>query len=622
MSEMEFMGETDPMAKCGHVSPRWAGKALTYPSSSESSRRRRICGVTVVAVVLLLAGSVPVQARQITTLVPLEHWSYELIQRLEAAGHLSATADGIRPFSRMHMAQLAMRADSVAVLTRIDTERLGLLLQELDPEIRVLRGDVAQAARRLPLFYGTGRGSIHADLLARQQTDSFTGRGRDGGEHVFRNRLGGVVEGDLLHQIAFRIAFEQTREQGSRDYSERQDVYEQQLEAVQLKGSLADFHQGAAYFTFGLGLGIEAQVGKDRVAWGPAPDDNLGLSSNAPAFDMVRLRTRLGVLELVSLHGSLQPCPDRPDAPLCSGESDANASYIVNGMSRVLDRDKWIAAHRLEAAVTPSLDLGFQEVVIYGDRGPEPAYLNPLMFYWAAQSYMGDKDNVMMAVDADWRVHPGLRWWATYAIDDLKKLEIFSNDFSNKFSLQSGLMWTDPLGLEDVDIHADYVRIEPWIYTHKIPINTFRHFDSPLGHSLGPNSDRWRVKLKRRWSRDMATSLSFSRSRHGDNVLLEDGTIINVGGDLHRGWRPGGEGPQRQEKVFLDGNVGRRSLLKADLDMRLRGRMQVGVAAAFEWGDNVRLPPDDGPATPLTGAVEYGDGRQLHLSIDMRYGVF
>ena len=583
-------------------------------------------GIPVAA--LLLIGAGLGQAQDATTMLPVEHWSYVLIERLEAAGHLSGTADGIKPFSRRHMANLALRADSVAALTRIDRQRLARLLLDLDSDVWALRGDVQRqaeclhlstpAAARPPVYYGTERGNIFADLLASQQTDLLSGRGRDGNERVYRNRLGGVLRGDLHDRVGFRISFEQTREQGTRDYTLREDVYERQLEAVQLKGNLADFHRGAAYVTFGLGPWVDVQVGKDQVEWGPAPRDNLGLGANAPAFDMVRLRTHLGAIELVSLHGSLQTCPDRPDSPLCGGEADANASYIVNGMSRVLDPDKWIAAHRMEVAVTTSLDLGFQEVVIYGDRGPEPAYMNPLMFYWAAQSYLGDKDNVMMAIDADWRLRPGLRWWAAYAIDDLKKLKIFSDDFANKFSLQSGALWTAPLGVDDVDLRADYVRIEPWFYTHKFPVNIFRHFDAPLGHSLGPNSDRWRLEVARRWTRDLSTSLSFSRSRHGDNVLLEEGTILNVGGDLHRGWRPGDE---RQNKDFLDGNVGRRSLLTAGVDLRLWPRLRLRAGAAFEWGDNVPLPPRDGPATPLTNRSGYGDGDQTHLWLDVRYGV-
>lgn len=574
-------------------------------------------------------------------MVPISHWSYGLIERLETTGHLSNTADAIKPMSRRQMAGLVIRLDSLGSssmsatrqLTRIDRQRVALLADELEPEVRALQGSKSDPDPKLdqglhrrsptgaqpPLHYVAARGQVYADLLARQQTDVFSGRGRDGGERVFRNRLGAVVRGDVLDQVGFRVAFEQSREQGTRRYGSREHVFERQLEAVQLKGGLADFHQASAYFTFALGDWADMQIGKDQVQWGPAPDDNLGLSANAPAFEMIRMRTQLGALELVSVHGSLQTCPDRPDVPLCSGQGDANASYIVNGMSRVLDHDKWIAAHRVQVAVSPALDLGFQEVVIYADRGPEPAYLNPFMFYWAAQSYLGDKDNVMMAVDADWRLRPGLRWWGAYAIDDLKKLKIFSNDFANKFSLQTGLMWTDPLGFDDVEWSADYVRIEPWIYSHKFPVNTFRHFDSPLGHSLGPNSDRWRLQAVRRWSRDLSSSISFARSRHGDNVLLEDGSILNVGGDLHRGWRPG---DQRDDKDFLDGNISTRSLLTVALDVRLAPRMHVRTGAAVEWGDNVPLPPTDGPATPLKNRSGYGDGRQTHLSLDLQYGVF
>jgi hypothetical protein len=577
---------------------------------------------------LLWLAPARVRARDPSTLVPVEHWSYALVERLEAAGHLVGTADGIKPYSRRHLARLALRADSVATLTRIDRQRLSLLLRELDPEVRALQSRVAPrphglhlqspAATGPPVQYSADRGGLYVDLLARQQTDVLTGRGRAGSERVYRNRFGGVIRGDLLNDVGFRIAFEQSREQGTGDYDLREDVFERRLEAVQLKGSLADFHAGAAYITFGLGAWVDVQVGKDQVAWGPAPDDNLGLSINAPAFDMIRLRTRLGGLELVSLHGSLATCPERPDSPICGGEADTNASYIVNGMSRLLDRDRWIAAHRVEVAVTPTLDIGFQEVVIYGDRNPEPSYLNPFMFYWAAQSYLGDKDNVMMAIDADWRVRAGLRWWGAYAIDDLKKLKVFSDDFANKFSLQTGILWTDPLGVRDTDLRADYVRVEPWIYTHKFPVNTFRHFDAPLGHSLGPNSDRWRVAVERRWTRDLSTSVSFGRSRHGDNVLRQDGTILNVGGDLHRGWRPG---DRRNDKDFLDGNLSVRRLLEAAVDFRLWPRLHLQAGAAVEWGDNVPLPPRDGSATPLTHRSGYGDGRQTHVSLDVRYGV-
>ena len=289
------------------------------------------------------------------------------------------------------------------------------------------------------------------------------------------------------------------------------DMREPRREAVQLKGGVADYHEATAAISFGLGDLVDVVAGKGQVMWGPAPEDNLGLSANTPSYDMVLLRSRLGVVRFEHLAARLRPCPDRPDAPTCRGLADEESSYIVNGMTRGLEREKYLAGHRLEASPTRWIDIGFQEVVVYGDRGPELAYLNPFMFFWAAQSYLGDKDNVMMTLDVDVRPHHGWQVYAAYTIDDLKKLKIFSEDFANKFSFQLGALWTNPLGWAQTDVRAEYVRVEPWIYTHKFPINTFRHFDTPLGHALGPNSDRWALSIERYWLSDLATRLRWSR---------------------------------------------------------------------------------------------------------------
>ncbi len=576
----------------------------------------------MVAAVLALSG--PAAGEGSAGLqVPVGHWGYELIERLETTGVLSGTGDGIKPLSRGAMGRLAALADSAAVagrVTAIDGQRIRRLLAELghgrprEEASGLEAGWPAQGAP--PLRYSTGRGELFGDLLLRQQTDLLAGRGRDGTEGIYRNRVGGLVEGSLVDRIGFRIALEQTREQGTRRYLLRDDLFEPRREAVQLRDGFADYHEGAAYVVFSMGGLVEVQIGKDQAVWGPASLDNLGLGGNAPGFHMVRLRSTFGALHLVSLHGALRPCPDRPDSPLCAGTRDEGESYVVNGMSRPLDRERWIAAHRLEAAVSPSLDIAFQEVVIYGDRGIQAAYLNPITPYWAAQSYLGDKDNVMMALDADWRVRPGVRIWGAYLIDDLRKLKILSDDFTNKFSLQTGLVWADPLGLSDLDVKAEYVRIEPWIYTHKFPVNTFRHFDAPLGHSLGPNSDRWSVRLDRRWSADWSTAAWTGRRRHGDNVLLPDGEVRNVGGDMHYGWRPGDE---RETKSFLGGRLGRWTTLGGSTRWRAGPRLHLLVGAELEWGKDVPLPPRDGSATALVNR-RYGNGRQQRLFVDLRYG--
>lgn len=580
---------------------------------------------------LTLLSSHPHAAADSSVNLPLDHWAYGFVERCEARGLVHGVGDGIKPLSRLELAQILSAVAAAqkrgARLSSIEAEELRQLQKELEEEGRNLEGTAKQQSAsksirsRLsagqPLFrYGSEQGEMLADLLFRQQTDLFAGRGREEFEQIFRTRLGGVVRGHL-RGVGFRIAFEQTREQGSRTYTTRDDVFEPRLEIPQLKGDLADYHQGVAYLVFSLPF-VDVEFGKDEVAWGPGPADNLGLSRNAPAFDMLRLRTRLGAFKLVSIAGSLRPCPDRPDSPRCGGMASPE-SYIVNQMTRQLDREKYLAAHRLEVALAPWIDLGFQEVVVYGDRGPEVAYLNPIMFYWAAQSYLGDKDNLVMGLDVD--LHPGwgVRTYLAYAIDDLKKLKIFSNDFANKFSLQAGLLWLDPLGLQDLDLRFEYVRLEPWVYTHKFPINTFSHFDAPLGHALGPNSDRWQVGLTRRFAPGLSVGLEFSRTRHGDNELLPDGSIRNVGGDLLLGWRPGDE---RESKKFLDGNLNRWTCLGGKIAWRVWPYLSVEGGFASEWGENVPLPPRWDADVPLSRRIGYGDGWQHHFTFDLRYGYF
>ena len=570
-----------------------------------------------------------------TANVPINHWSYRFVERCETKGLIHGLGDGIKPFSRREMAQALSRIASSAVpadaLTAIERQELELLEGEFARELAALpssgssathepghgKGVALKARSTSPiLLYEFDEGLVEADPLVRHQTDIMSGRGRGPNERVHRNSSGGVVRGLVGEHIGFRIAFEQTREQGNGAYELREDVFERRLEIPQLKGNRVDYHEGTAYFVLSLPF-VDVELGKDDARWGPAPGDNLGLSNNASSYDMIRLRARFGAFKLVSIAGALRPCPDRPDSPVCAGVGDTSSTYIVNGQTRPLDREKYLAAHRLEVEVSPEVDIGFHEVLVYGDRRPALTYLNPIMFYWAAQSYQGDKDNLMMGVDVD--IHPGngLRFYAAYVADDLKKLRIFSDDFANKFSLQAGFLWADPLGLDDLDLRAEYVRIEPWIYTHKFPINTFRHFDAPLGHGLGPNADRWTVALAKRLSRDLAVGIEVGRTRRGSNVLLEDGEIFNVGGDLHLGWRPGDD---RDSKEFLAGNLHRWTNVGASLTYRVWPRLNLSLGYGLEWADNVPLPPRDGSSTTLSNRTGYGDGREGQFRFDLRYG--
>ena len=329
----------------------------------------RLTGCLIVVLCLAMTTA---SSADSTSPVPIDHGVYPLLERLQTRGWIQGLDDGMRPLSEARVRALLKQATNQSGLQGIDRQRaeqFAALLAPAEDAAGFHRASLWSATS--PMRYGTDQGWLDLDLLARQQTDVLSGR-RDGREWVLRNRLGAVVRGQIGEGIGFRISFEQTREEGlDRGYRIRSDVFETRREAVQLKGGVADYHEATAIVSFDLGDVVDVMAGKGQVMWGPAPDDNLGLSANSPSYDMVLLRSRLGVLRFEHLVARLRPCPDRPDAPICGDPVDAEATYIVNGMTRPLERDKYLAAHRLEISPRPWLDIGLQEVVIYGDRGPD-----------------------------------------------------------------------------------------------------------------------------------------------------------------------------------------------------------------------------------------------------------
>ena len=491
-----------------------------------------------------------------TVNVPINHNVYDFVERFEARGFLSNLVHGIRPYSRKHIADIL-----IEIRNGVDGKKIGIStidvarLKRFEAEFAVELGEMESNTRtnRLRLGqslyrYDAEEGALWVDLLARSRANIFDGTDERANEEIFRNGSGAKIRGELGDVVGFRASFLQTREQGTRDYTWRYRVFQRPLEIPQLKGEVADYHEATGYAVFSL-LGVDLLFGKDEAMWGPGPRDNLGLSHNAPSFTMLRMRSKIGKLNLVSLTGALRPCPARRDSPIC-GDIASEESYVTNGQSRILERQKYLSGHRLEISLTPWLDLGFHELVIYGDRSIEPTYLNPFMFYWAAQSHLGDKDNVIMGIDVDLRPMSDTRFYASYFIDDLKKAKIFSNDYANKFSIHLGAHRVDPPGFKDGDLHLEYVRIEPWIYTHKFPINTYRHFDSPLGYNLPPNSEKYGGTLRRRFPHFITFELGVERIRHGANFIDEEGIVRNVGGSLNYGWRPGDD---RDSKEWLSG---------------------------------------------------------------------
>ncbi len=92
-------------------------------------------------------------------------------------------------------------------------------------------------------------------------------------------------------------------------------------------------------------------------------------------------------------------------------------------------------------------------------------------------------------------------------------------------------------------------RIEPYVYSHRFNENNYSHNDFLLGHDIGPNSDDFFVKIIYLLSKRATLTIFAEKIRHGKNIVVNQDSIINVGGDFklgHRNW-------DSEKAKFLDG---------------------------------------------------------------------
>ena len=130
--------------------------------------------------------------------------------------------------------------------------------------------------------------------------------------------------------------------------------------------------------------------------------------------------------------------------------------------------------------------------------------------------------NNTMEGDIDICILPNTRLYASLFLDDFHPDKNLFEYAGNRWAVLGGFLIADPLGLKNSDLRVEYARVEPWVYPHRgilqnPPIPTsYKHFDVPLGHWIGPNADDLFLEINYQFSKDLLTKLSYSRIRKGE----------------------------------------------------------------------------------------------------------
>jgi hypothetical protein len=499
----------------------------------------RLIRIAIATVIfILLSGYIFGQ----TVNVPLTHWVYDLLERWETRGFIENTFGHTKPFSRDEVAEYLNEvfqkySEDASQFSSIDEQFLRCCASEFSEELQKFAADLPDYSKtnRFHLFretkpissiwpkflYSNNRNllsikhkelSFYADPLAQISSEDYLSA-TDTINTLHRISNGFLFRGGLGNNIGFYFMLTDNHISRNPDFHPTEVIEESGLPYLQFGGDeAADFDENVTYLTFKHKY-FYLLYGRDYNQWGVGHRGNLMLSTNAPIYDQIKLVVRYWKFKVTHITAAIQYVSPR----------------ARNSIKRFNPIDVYWAGNRFEFYMGKGIQIGFAESIIYGNRSLQIGYLNPLAFFKSIEHYYGDRDNGAISFDAEWRILRGMKIYGEWFIDDIITTKLGSKWFGNKFGYQAGIFVVDPLNISGVDILLEYSRVKPYVYSHSVhDYNKYKHYDTLLGHYIGPNSDDWLARLRFYPHRRLRLQLDFENYRHGQDDLEND---INVGGD-------------------------------------------------------------------------------------------
>jgi len=285
-------------------------------------------------------------------------------------------------------------------------------------------------------------------------------------------------------------------------------------------------------------------IGRENLLFGTGYIDKLFLSNYSAPFDFAKIDLKYKGIHYSFFYGNVRG--DSLGKPLQS---------------------KNIISHRLDFRFSEILKIGLFESVVATNRPISFTYMNPLSFLTSAD-FTAEKDwetNTLMGIDLELKPVRNFGIQLSFLMDDLNFQTLNREDTKgndNKFGYQAGVIYAEPLGINNLTLAAEYTRLDPFIYSHRTNKSTYTHWGLSLAHSLPPNSDEIAVSLRYYITNRFTALVLYKKQRSGAGFVFdESGKLIsNYGGDINRG-----EGDFLQVNKFLMGNRVDRNIISATI---------------------------------------------------------
>jgi hypothetical protein len=145
----------------------------------------------------------------------------------------------------------------------------------------------------------------------------------------------------------------------------------------------------------------------------------------------------------------------------------------------------------------PNLNVSLFEAIIWKTTDStyskkfKSDFFKPVIFLRLAKYNLNESDNFLYGINLRYDFLKNLEFYNQYMIDDLDVSTFFSanHHFRNKFGFQFGLKCYDVFfhnfKNHKLYIQAELNQVQPYTYSHLLPLQNYSHMNQPLAHPLG-----------------------------------------------------------------------------------------------------------------------------------------
>ena len=445
---------------------------------------------------------------QVSTNVPLDHWSYQAVDELIGQGLIDASMMSTKPVSRFEMARHIAEADEKFQRLNSQNEIIAGILDRLKKEFEPELATIGAIDDKPLLDYAKPVEDPYLKYVyAKSRPDIENIRGDQFNDNS-NVRTGFASRAQLFDIMAFYSHIEYPSSSDGTSPAAQQiyqhdDVPSKFIHSSEDKGlKLVE-----GYGKLALGK-FEIEAGRDSMWWGPGYHGSILMSNNAEPFDMLKL-SNPSPIELPWIFKGLGP-------------------FKLVWFLTQLEDDRPIprpnlTGLRIEFKPHPAVEIGVTRVMIFGGEGrPEYTFADYLKAWTGNNELLsGNKDNdqiggfdASVLLPVDWLMPAkSVKLYLDGAGEDE------AGGLPSKWGWLYGIKFFDifKTGKTDLDIEYANNHVPGWpdvFYTHGVFHAGYTYNGRVIGDFMGTDSEDLFFRLTHYLSKDIILGLQYDSLRH------------------------------------------------------------------------------------------------------------